>query len=168
MTPDRRVDNRYRYGCTLAAVEDVVNDDERAALERYLLARGLKMTRARRTVLEAFLGLESHVSAEAVFEAARLIDPGIGQATVFRTIKLLSDAGLAREASRDDAARLYEHAFNHAHHDHLTCVRCGAVVEFIDADIERAQDGVYRRFGFVSSGHRLELYGLCPDCQKKS
>lgn len=142
--------------------------DERAILEGYLKSRGLKMTKARDTVLAAFLGLESHVSADAVYEAARLIDPGIGQATVFRTIKLLSDSGLAREACRDDGARRYEHAYNHAHHDHLTCVLCGAVVEFIDPEIERAQESVYRSYGFRSSGHRLELYGLCPQCSGKS
>ncbi|MBU0927374.1 MAG: transcriptional repressor [Spirochaetes bacterium] len=140
--------------------------DERAILERYLRGRGFKMTKARETVLSAFLGLESHVSADAVYEAARAIDPGIGQATVFRTIKLLADAGLAREACRDDGARRYEHAYNHAHHDHLTCVACGAVVEFVDSEIERAQDSVYKRFGFESSGHRLELFGVCPDCAK--
>lgn len=144
-----------------------MNGDERAILERYLRGRGLKMTQARETVLTAFLGLESHVSADAVYEAARRLDPGIGQATVFRTIKLLSDAGLAREACRDDGARRYEHAYNHAHHDHLTCVECGAIVEFVDADIERAQEAVYRRYGFASSGHRLELYGLCPDCSAR-
>jgi len=145
-----------------------VSADERAILEGYLKSRGLKMTKARDTVLAAFLGLESHVSADAVYEAARLIDPGIGQATVFRTIKLLSDSGLAREACRDDGARRYEHAYNHAHHDHLTCVQCGTVVEFIDPEIERAQESVYSRYGFMSSGHRLELYGLCPRCSDKS
>ncbi len=148
-------------------MEALVNGDERTLLERYLRSRGLKMTQARETVLTAFLGLESHVSADAVYEAARRLDPGIGQATVFRTMKLLSDAGLAREACRDDGARRYEHAYNHAHHDHLTCVECGAIVEFVDADIERAQEAVYRRYGFASSGHRLELYGLCPDCSAR-
>jgi Fur family ferric uptake transcriptional regulator len=144
-----------------------VNGDERALLERYLKTRGLKMTSARDTVLSAFLGLEAHVSADAVYEAAKAIDPGIGQATVFRTMKLLADAGLAREACRDDGARRYEHAYNHAHHDHLTCVECGMVVEFVDSGIERSQESVYKRYGFVSSGHRLELFGTCPECYKK-
>lgn len=142
--------------------------DERATLERYLTERGLKMTKARSTVLEAFLRLESHVSADAILAAARSLDPGIGQATVFRTIKLLADAGLAREACMDEGVRQYEHAFNHAHHDHLTCVGCGAVVEFVDQEIEKAQEAVYRRYGFVSGGHRLQLYGLCPECSDQS
>lgn len=141
--------------------------DERSQLERYLKERGLKMTRSREAVLEAFLGLRSHVSADAIYEAAKRIDPGIGQATVFRTVKLLADAGLAREACMDDGVRQYERAYNQAHHDHLTCVSCGAVVEFVDQDIERAQEAVYRKFGFVSSGHRLQLYGICPACSSR-
>jgi len=140
--------------------------EERTVLEGYLKARGLKMTLAREAVLRAFLSLESHVSAEALYEATRKLDPGIGQATVFRTIKLFADAGLAREAFRDDGARQYEHAYRHEHHDHLACIRCGKIVEFVDPAIELAQDNVYRRFGFSSSGHRLELFGICPECSQ--
>lgn len=125
------------------------------------------MTQARLTVLEAFLSLESHVTVDAIYDAAKRLDPGIGQATVFRTMKLFSDSGLAREACHDDGARQFEHAWRHAHHDHLTCVSCGAVVEFIDPAIEKAQEAVYRRYGFKSTGHRLELFGLCPDCSGK-
>jgi Fur family ferric uptake transcriptional regulator len=148
-------------------MEDDLIRDERAQLERYLKERGLKMTRSREAVLEAFLSLQSHVSADAIHEAARRIDPGIGQATVFRTVKLFADAGLAREACMDDGVRQYERAFNQAHHDHLTCVSCGAVVEFVDPDIERAQEAVYRKFCFTSSGHRLQLYGICPACSSR-
>ncbi len=140
--------------------------DEREALEEYLRDRGLKMTGARETVLDAFLGLERHVSAEELLEEARRIDPSIGQATVFRTIKLLAEAGLAREACPDEGARRYEHAFGHEHHDHLVCERCGAIVEFRDEAIERAQGAIYRRHGFAPSGHRLELRGLCPSCAR--
>lgn len=74
--------------------------DELRILESYLRGKGLKLTKARQIVLMAFLGLEEHVNADMVYEAAKQIDPGIGQATVFRTLRLLEDAGLAREASR--------------------------------------------------------------------
>ncbi|MEI6877260.1 MAG: transcriptional repressor, partial [Spirochaetota bacterium] len=113
------------------------------------------------------LGLEHHVTAEEVFAAARLLDPSIGQATVFRTIKLLADAGLAIEACKDDGARQFEHGFHHGHHDHLVCVDCGATVEFVDPAIEAAQDSIYRANGFESAGHRLELFGFCPGCATK-
>lgn len=141
--------------------------DEKYILESYLRAKGLKMTKARQIVLKAFLGLEEHVSADSVYEAAKMIDPKIGQATVFRTIKVLEDAGLAREASRENGTRRYEHAYNHAHHDHLRCIGCNAIIEFTDTTIEKAQDAVFRRYGFTPKGHRMDLYGLCPACSKK-
>jgi Fur family transcriptional regulator, ferric uptake regulator len=140
--------------------------DERVVLEQYLRERGQKMTSPRETVLDAFLKLERHVTAEELFEAARRIDPGIGQATVFRTIKLLAEAGLAREACPDEGGRHYEHAYGHEHHDHLVCAECGAVVEFKDNAIERAQDSIYRAHGFKPSGHKLELLGTCPACSE--
>lgn len=147
-----------------AGMEGRVHKDERRVLEHYIKERGLKLTAARMTVLEAFMSMESHVTAEAVYEAAKRIDPGIGQATVFRAMKLFREAGLAREACHDEGARQFEHAWRHAHHDHLSCVRCGAVVEFVDSAIEKAQEAVFKRYGFKADGHRLELYGICPAC----
>jgi len=142
--------------------------EERASLEAYLRERGQKMTSSRRAVLEAFLGIENHMTAEELHAAAKRIDPGIGQATVFRTIKLLSEAGIAREACRDEGPRRYEHAFRHEHHDHVLCLGCGAIVEFKDEGIEREQAAIYRRYGFKPAGHRFELYGYCPACSNKS
>ncbi|MBL8968097.1 MAG: transcriptional repressor [Spirochaetaceae bacterium] len=141
--------------------------DELAVLEDYLRDHDLKMTKPRQTVLETFLAIEKHVTAEELYNAVHASDPSVGQATVFRTIRLLEEAGLARSACRDDGARSYEHAYRHAHHDHLRCVECGAIVEFSDGAIERAQASVYRRFGYEPSGHHLELEGLCPSCRAK-
>jgi Fur family ferric uptake transcriptional regulator len=143
-----------------------VRDEERSVLEAYVRKRGRKMTGPRETVLDAFLGIERHVTAEELYEAVRRIDPKIGQATVFRTIKLLVDAGLARETCRDEGPRRYEHSYRHEHHDHLICVDCGAIVEFGDGAIEKAQAAVYRSFGYEATGHSLELFGRCPACQK--
>jgi Fur family transcriptional regulator, ferric uptake regulator len=137
---------------------------EEAVLETFLRKRGQKVTKSRRAVLRAFLSIEDHVTADALFAKARKIDPGLGQATVFRTLHLLSDAGLAREACQDDGARTYEHAFMHQHHDHLRCERCGKIVEFCDRTIEKAQEEIFERHGFKPIGHRMELIGLCADC----
>ena len=136
-------------------------------LELHLRERGLKMTGPRRAVLEVFLGIEEHVTAEELYEAVRKADPGIGQATVFRTVKLLEEAGLARAACRDEGPRRFEHAYLHEHHDHLVCVDCGAIVEFADPTIERAQEAIYRRHGFEPGLHSLELRGRCPKCRKR-
>lgn len=140
---------------------------ERQVLEEYLRERGQKMTQPREAVLAAFLKLERHVSAEELLAAARRIDPSIGQATVFRTIKLFAEAGLAREACSDEGVKRYEHAYRHEHHDHLVCIGCGAIVEFKDPAIERAQDAIYARYGYKPSGHVMELQGYCPACARR-
>jgi len=138
--------------------------DERIVFENYLRRRQLKLTSPRETVLEAFVATEGHLSADDILAAARRIDPGIGQATVFRTVKLLAEAGLARDACQDDGPRKYEHAYRHSHHDHLLCMRCGRIVEFCDTAIEKAQDGIFAAHGFKPTGHTLELRGLCSEC----
>lgn len=133
-------------------------------LERYLKSQGLKMTEPRRVVLDVFLRIEQHVTTEDLYEAVRKVEPRIGQATVFRTVKLLEDAGLARAACREDGPRRFEHAFQHAHHDHLVCVDCGEIVEFNDTAIEAAQESIYSTYGYSPVGHSLELRGRCPSC----
>jgi Fur family transcriptional regulator, ferric uptake regulator len=145
-----------------------MSGEEKRVLEGYLRERGQKMTEPRETVLEAFLKLERHVTAEELLAAARKIDPSIGQATVFRAIKLFAEAGLAREACPDEGAKRYEHAYRHEHHDHLVCLGCGAIVEFKDPGIERAQEAIYRKYGYRPSGHQMELQGYCPACAKKA
>ena len=139
-------------------------NDERLLFEKFLRSRDLKMTSPRETVLNAFIRTEGHLSADDILAAARRIDPGIGQATVFRTVKLLSEAGLARDACQDEGPRKYEHAWHHSHHDHLLCVKCGKIVEFCDPAIEKAQDSIFKTYGFRAVGHLMELRGLCPDC----
>jgi Fur family transcriptional regulator, ferric uptake regulator len=142
--------------------------DAVSALEAYLRDRGLKVTDPRRTVLEVFLGIEEHVTAEDLLAAVRKVDPRIGQATVFRAVRLFEEAGLARAACRDEGPRRFEHAYRHAHHDHLVCAECGEIVEFADEAIERAQAAVYGRYGYEAVGHSLELRGLCPACSKRA
>jgi Fur family transcriptional regulator, ferric uptake regulator len=137
---------------------------EYKVMEQFLRSKGQKVTKTRKTVLEAFLKLEGHVTTDLLLAEAKKQDPGIGQATVFRTVKLLSDAGLAREACQDDGAKTYEHAFHHHHHDHLRCERCGKLVEFYDKTIEKAQEAIFQRYGFAPLGHKMELIGLCADC----
>ncbi|HAP54450.1 MAG: transcriptional repressor [Spirochaetia bacterium] len=140
--------------------------EEQRLFEIYLRNKGLKMTSARETVLQAFLRSEGHLSAEDLLAAAKRIDPGLGQATVFRTLKLLADAGLAQDACKDEGPRRYEHVYKHSHHDHLVCVGCGRLIEFCHPQIEKAQNEIFKEFGFRATGHRLELRGLCADCAK--
>jgi Fur family ferric uptake transcriptional regulator len=132
--------------------------------EKHLSEHGLKQTAPRRLILETFLVGEGHRSVEDIHQEVRRRDARIGHTTVYRTMKLLGEAGLAREVDLSDGMIRYEHLYNHAHHDHMICTECGRSVEFLNPEIERLQDEASRRLGFEVSDHRLQIYGLCADC----
>ena len=136
-------------------------------LAEYLTGQGLKTTRQRDRVLSVFTAAKKHLSAEELYLLVKKSDPKIGYATVYRTLKLLANAGLAVERRFEDGIARYEYAATRAHHDHLICTRCGAIVEFEDEQIEQLQDAVARKNGFVVQDHRMELYGLCAGCRPK-
>ncbi|MFV1956655.1 MAG: Fur family transcriptional regulator [bacterium] len=139
----------------------------RLALERFLANKQLKLTPQRVSILDAFLESEGHVSSEELYDLIKQDDPSIGQATVYRTMKLLVDAGLARSVDLGDGTVRYEQKLGHEHHDHLVCNRCGVHVEFVDTVIEELQEDLAKRHGFRLSGHRMILYGFCADCNKE-
>ncbi len=136
---------------------------ERKALARYLEDHQLKHTKQREAILEVFLGVEGHITGEELHQRVRERHPTIGYTTVYRTMKLLCEAGLASERHFDDGVTRYE--VEHEHHDHLVCVRCGKIVEFECSMIESAQDEIVARYGFRLLRHRHELYGHCPACR---
>ncbi len=132
-------------------------------LVAYMKGEGLKLTRQRQVILEAFLEADRHIAVDELVQEVRRRDSGIGHATVYRAIKLFVDAGLAHERNFSDGAAQYEpaEADDEAHHDHLICTRCGAILEFEHEEIERLQEEVAARFGFQLTDHRMELYGEC-------
>ena len=136
---------------------------ERKALAQYLEDHSLKHTKQREAILEVFLEVEGHITGEDLHQRVKDRHPGIGYTTVYRTMKLLCDAGLASERHFDDGVTRYE--VEHEHHDHLVCVRCGKIVEFECSMIESAQDDIVKRYGFRLLRHRHELYGHCPGCR---
>lgn len=135
----------------------------RAKLEDYLSRHQLKHTRQREVILEAFLSAEGHVTSEDLHEQVRLEHPEIGAATVYRALKLFSDAGIASSSHFRDGVTLYEHQVTH--HDHLICLGCGEIVEFHCQAIEEAQTRIAREHGYQLRRHRHDLYGLCRRCR---
>jgi Fur family ferric uptake transcriptional regulator len=137
------------------------------ALGAYIAERGLKHSRQRDRIAEAFLGMDGHVSVEDVVARVRREDPRVSVATVYRTMKLLADCGLAipRQFGGDGQTR-WEAAAGRPHHDHLICTRCGEIVEFANERIEHLQERVAKRHGFEVESHRLELYGRCARCRR--
>ena len=131
----------------------------------YLQGRKLKFTPHRQLILDLFLNHEGHRSVEDIYRTVRAKDPRVGYTTVYRTMKLLADCGLAREIDLADGVMRYEHLFNHEHHDHMICMHCGKSIEFYDPDIEALQDEVSDQLDFKVMDHKLQIYGLCSDCQ---
>jgi len=136
-------------------------------LTDYMRANGLKLTRQREQILSRFLELGKHVTVEELLHAVREVAPGVGHATIYRTMKLFVDSGVASERHFLNGPACYEPGEHHeAHHDHLICTRCRSIVEFENEGIERLQDEVAASHGFELMHHKMELYGLCPACRE--
>ena len=136
-------------------------------LIEYMDREGLRSTAQRRLVSDIFFKSIGHLSIEDMLEKVRAIDQGVGYATVYRTLKLLKDSGLAFERHFGDGISRYEVADEGEHHDHLICQTCDKIVEFEDDEIERLQEALARSYGFELRRHKHELYGICADCRAK-
>jgi Fur family ferric uptake transcriptional regulator len=135
------------------------------ALSAYIEEKGLKHSRQRDRIAETFFAMGGHVSVEELVARVRRIDPRVSVATVYRTMKLLADCGLAIPRQFGGGQTRYEAAAGREHHDHMICTRCGEIVEFANERIESLQELVARRHGFAVETHKLELYGRCARCQ---
>jgi Fur family ferric uptake transcriptional regulator len=143
----------------------MAHEVEREALARYLDDHNLKRTRQREAILEVFLETTGHITSDDLYQRVRDRHANIGYTTVYRTMKIFCEAGLAIERNFEDGITRYE--IPHEHHDHLVCVRCGRIVEFECAMIESAQDRIAAEYGFRLLRHRHELYGHCPACRER-
>lgn len=136
----------------------------RESLKRMVRDMGLKITEQRLCILEALARGRAHVSAQETYEKVVKLYPDIGFATVYRFLRQLTEKGFVTELRMGGLPARYE-LTPKSHHDHLTCSECGKIVEFENRDIEALQLLVAKNNGFQLTGHILELYGICPDCQ---
>ena len=143
-----------------------MKEDAYEAFRDYLAQHGLNMTSQRKTLLEVFMDEKDHVSAEDFYTRIKQMDESIGQATVYRTLKLLVESGLARQVNFGDGVARYEPQYGQAHHDHLICERCGKSIEILVPAIEELQEKTAQEHGFTLTNHRMILFGICPECQK--
>jgi Fur family transcriptional regulator, ferric uptake regulator len=131
-----------------------------------LRERGLKSTGQRDDIAQVFFDLSRHVSAEELYAEVRKINPHVGYATIYRTLKLLKECELLYERHFDEGQARYEVAGDH-HHDHFICDRCGKIIEFENDAIEEMQEDIAGKLGVTLTHHKMELYGLCADCRLK-
>jgi Fur family transcriptional regulator, ferric uptake regulator len=128
-----------------------------------LAARGLRLTRQRRAVLDAVAQTSASVSPVQVFDAARERCPELGLTTVYRTLELLSEIGALRRVHGPDHCEAFVPTGS-AHGHTVVCNRCGRVVEFTDCDMQAVVDAAVRQTGYRITEHFLQLSGECPAC----
>lgn len=135
-----------------------------AAFKRMIRQMGLKVTQQRMAILESLSAGRAHVTAQEVFETVNAKYPEIGFATVYRFLRKMAEQNMVTEVRMGGLPARYE-LTPRRHHDHLTCVQCGQIVEFESQQIENLQEQVAREHNFRLTHHVLELYGICPRCQ---
>lgn len=137
-------------------------------LKKIVKQKGLKYTEQREIVLNILLNAEDHLSAEDVYASIKKKYPqsNIGIATVYRALSFLEEVDLITSLAFGTEGKKYESNVKE-HHDHLICIKCGKIIEFLDEEIERRQERIAKRNKFKITSHSMQLYGICEDCQKE-
>lgn len=129
---------------------------------------GLPVTQQRESVARVLFESTRHLSAEDVESRLRQRGENVGKATVYRTLNLLVEVGLATEHDFDEGFKRYEANVGPARHDHLICTSCGEVVEFEHERLQELQEEIADREGFDTVSRQLKIYGLCRSCQAET
>ena len=136
-------------------------------LRGYFKQKSLKYTPERKTILEAVCSMDNHFEADELYLALReKSGRRISRATVYRTLPLLEESGLIRRVIFVDKHTHYEHVYDHLHHEHLICLKCGKIIEFYGQSLEDSLDDIAREHRFKAIAHKLEITGYCDNCSK--
>jgi Fur family ferric uptake transcriptional regulator len=145
-------------------IKEITEKKER--LKTFMKQKGFKSTRQRDIIASEFFKCEDHITAEELYIIINKRHKEIGSTTVYRTLKLLAESGLATARVFADQLTRYEPVSEDEHHDHLICLDCGSIIEFEDPKLERMQEKIAADFGFSIVDHKMEFYGYCKDCNK--
>ena len=141
--------------------------DAKGKFVQYIVNKGLKNTKQRNQVLSIFLATEKHLTVQGLYDLVRKKHKEIGYATVARTVKLMCESDVCRQVDFGDGSLRYEHKYGCEHHDHLICLKCGKFKEIYSSKLEKIQDELVKKYGYVQEKHKLDIFGLCPECAKK-
>jgi Fur family ferric uptake transcriptional regulator len=133
---------------------------------KYLKEKGKLYSKQREQILEIFLKTEEHPTINDLYDLVKKKYPKIGLATVYRTLEVISEAGLARKVDLGSGIKRYEHKYKHEHHDHLICEQCGRIIEVKSPEIEKLQARLAKSHKFSATRHRMEIFGLCKNCNR--
>ena len=140
---------------------------EKTNIEALCAAKGMRMTEQRRTIARVLAQSDDHPDVEELYRRCSAVDERISMSTVYRTVRLFEDAGIIERHDFREGRSRYETS-TEGHHDHLINLRTGEVIEFQSEEIERLQAEVARRLGYKLMDHRLELYAVPLNDEKKS
>ncbi len=133
--------------------------------EDYLRQESYRVTPERFEVLDAVMATSGHFDADELFLTLKKTGSKVSRATVYNTLDILEECELVFKTRLKDHGSRYEKAFGRSHHDHLVCVKCGKILEFVDEGIEQAQQAIAKKFKFTLISHSHQIFGLCPDCK---
>ena len=139
-------------------------DRELDIVEKRMREAGYRWTHQRRLIARVALTSHSHFSAEELLDMCRQQEREVSRATVYRTLTMMEKAGFVEGLDTGDGGRKFEHVLGHKHHDHMVCIECGAIIEFVDEQLEHRQEVAAKRNGFHITSHSLKLFGVCRDC----
>ena len=134
-------------------------------LKKALKKEGLRYTQQRQSIWDEMCATDEHRDAEEIYLSLRNEGMSVSRATVYRTIDVLVKNNLVRKLELGDGRARYEHKMDLEHHDHLICVQCGKIEEFMDETIEEIQETIVNDLGFKLIRHIHQLLGICNNCR---
>jgi len=136
--------------------------------KKLLRVNRLKFTKQRELILEVIYNNRGHFTPENIYNLIKKNYPDVtlGIATVYRTLTLLEESGIVSSISFGVQGKKYEFGLTE-HHDHLVCIECGSIEEFVDETIEKQQEKIAKKFDFEMRDHIMKIIGICKKCQLK-
>jgi Fur family ferric uptake transcriptional regulator len=142
-------------------------DQELAVVQKRLQELGCRWTNQRALIVRSALARHDHYTAEELLRICQETDPHVSRATVYRTLRVLEQAGFVEGLETGEGSRKFEHVLGHEHHDHMVCTSCGTILEFRDEELEARQEVAAQKAQFEIHHHSLRLYGLCRNCRSR-
>ena len=140
----------------------------KSSFKKFLKDRNLKPTKTRLEVIDLIASYGSHFEIEELVNwIMSKNNSTVSRSTIYRTVKLLQEFGAVKEIIKINNRTIYEFMAGRSHHDHLICVECKKIIEFVDQEIEELQDQVCQEYDFTPINHRLEIFGVCSECKNK-
>ena len=142
--------------------------DAAARFSQFLARNSLRLTQERRTILDEMLQIHGHFDADSLLVHFRRKGRAVSRATLYRTLARLVEAGLVHKIEMAEGQAQYEVIFGRHHHDHMICLECGDIIEFVNERLEKIQDEMCEEKNFLPQSSTLQVFGTCSSCRKKA